>query len=96
MFPSPEPAARTARGERDPSTNSPRFTDAQRLWLLERDFDVREDEDETFRSEVRNELIAIRRLVTSRLNWIVGLFIGLLIAVVVALITAIISAGAGS
>lgn len=95
------PQRRTDRGSQDP-TGNPRFTDEQRLWLLERDMDVQESELGAFRGEVRRELqalrssfeaeaAAVRRLVTSRLNWIVGLGFTLLISVVVALITAVVA-----
>lgn len=91
LDPSPFPVnGRTARGELD-EHGRPRFSQEQRLWLLERDLDAGDESDAAFRKEVRTEMRAMRTLVTSRLNWIVGLGFSLLIAVVVALVTAVIA-----
>lgn len=67
----------------------PPFTPDQRIYLLERDMDDADVSDAAFRKEVRDELIAIRRLVTNRLNMIVGIGFTLLVAVVSVLVTVI-------
>jgi hypothetical protein len=65
----------------------PPFSVDQRVFLLERDMD---DTDRRF-EEVKDELAAMRRLVTNRLNWIVGLGFSLLVSVVAVLVTVIAS-----
>ena len=82
---------RVTRGRVQPSTGEPLFSETQRIWLLERDFDDREIDDARFKKEVKAELEQIRRLVSNRLNWIVGLGFSLLIAVVAVLVTVVAS-----
>lgn len=67
------------------------FSDRQRIFLLERDLDDSDRQLGEFRTEVKAELAAMRKLVTSRLNWLVGLGFSLLIAVIVVLVTAVLS-----
>lgn len=67
------------------------FTEAQRIWLLEKDLDDSESTLETFRKEVKAELKAIRDLVTKRLNWVVGLGFSLMIAIISVLVTVVAS-----
>ena len=82
---------RTDRGRPPAVGAEPTFTEAQRLWLLERDLDDQDRELEQFRTEVRTELKAIRRLVSTRLNMLVGIGFTLLVAVVSVLITVLAS-----
>ncbi len=65
----------------------PPFDQGQRIWLLERDLD---DYDQEFK-ELREEVVAMRRLVTTRLNTIIALAFSLLISVVAVLVTVIAS-----
>ncbi len=58
------------------------FSVDQRVFLLERDMD-----------EFTNEMEAMRKLVSNRLNWIVGLGFSLLISVVAVLVTVIANTG---
>lgn len=82
---------RIDRSKQDPVTGAPYFNEGQRIWLLERDFDKRDIDDEEWKRQVKEELGEIRRLVSSRLNWIVGLGFSLLIAVVAVLVTVVAS-----
>jgi hypothetical protein len=65
----------------------PPFSQAQRIYLLERDFDMSEIEDEKWKAEVKTELRDIKRLVSVRLNTLVGIGFSLLIAVIAVLVT---------
>lgn len=85
--------SRIDRGVPHSMGGEPEFSQDQRIWLLERDLDESERELTHFRTEVRGELEAIRRLVTSRLNWIVGIGFSLLVAIVAVLVTVIASTG---
>jgi len=60
----------------------PPFTEAQRIWLLERDFDQSDQQLAEFRVEVRGELEAIRKLVSTRLNVLAGVGFTLLVSVI--------------
>lgn len=77
---------RTDRG-RGPHGQVAAFTDEQRIWLLERDLDDHDDAFEQFRREVRTEMTSMRHMVSTRLNWLVGLGFSLLIAVISVLVT---------
>jgi hypothetical protein len=78
----------TGRTDRGFSTGGTTpFSEAQRIYLLERDFDTSEAEDERWRAEVKAELRDIKRLVSVRLNTLVGLGFSLLIAVIAVLVT---------
>lgn len=67
------------------------FTEGQRIYLLERDFDVSETEDEKWKAEVKAELADMKHLVSTRLNTLVGIGFSLLIAVVAVLVTVVAS-----
>ena len=83
---------RVDRGLKTPG-GAPLFTEAQRIFLLEHDLDAAERDEAEFREEMRSEMAAIRTLVTSRLNWIVGIAFSLLVAVVTVLVTVIANIG---
>lgn len=84
---------RIDRGRKVPGSTDPLFNEAQRIFLLERDFDDWEIEDAAFKAEVKAELAAIRRLVSNRLNTLVGIGFSLLVAVIAVLVTVVASNG---
>lgn len=63
------------------------FSVGQRIYLLERDL----DENDVHLDEIREEMKAIRKMVTNRLNVLVGIGFSLLLSVVAVLITVIAS-----
>ncbi len=63
------------------------FSIDQRVFLLERDM----DENDGHIADVRAEVVALRKLITTRLNVLVGIGFSLLIAVVSVLVTVIAS-----
>jgi hypothetical protein len=71
-----------------PGVGAP-FSEEQRIWLLERDLDVQDKDME----EIRLEMKTLRKTVTTRLNWLVGLGFAMLMSVVSVLVTVIASQG---
>jgi hypothetical protein len=67
------------------------FSDRQRIFLLERDLDESDRQLGEFRKEVKVEMASMRKLVTTRLNYVVGLGFSLLVAVIAVLVTVVAS-----
>lgn len=77
---------RTDRGTTDHGSQQA-FSEAQRIWLLERDLDDSDQAFHEFRTDVNSKLNGV----TLRMNWLVGIAFLLLVSVVSVLVTVIAS-----
>lgn len=98
----PSEIGRTDRGFQ--RGNEPPFTPEQRIYLLERDLDVFEQESSTdrrriresieeLREEIRATEVRTRKTVGARLNVLVAIGFSLLLAIISVLVTVVVNRG---